>query len=500
MSENEYKNESYSDKKKRKKQREEAAEEAAIGKRKPPQDLAAERAVLSGITYSGLLRSMAFEQVEATWFYLPQHKLIFEAIYELWMAGKQIDGLVIKDKMHQKGTLIDAGGPEYLDEVLTSETSGVHLPQYIEMLSEMRIGRGLHYTSQEILADLHVGGRKASEVLEFASDRCLQISQATTKSEGKTTDQLFNEISQKMDDAKGDPTKKPFSITTGIPYLDHLLNGGFHNGEMIVVAARTSVGKTTTLINFNCSRITEAHRHEEKYTPYYLTLEMTQEQISEAHLANLSITNANLIQNKNFVDPNTGKFKEEEFDRVQRTIPTYKDKMGIIEMAPGVNTMQIRAKLKQLKSIYNIDIAFIDYLTLIRPMNPNSKRNTSEIIGDISRATKQTALELEIPIVIAAQLNRNVEDRSSNEPYLSDIRSSDAIAQDADVVLMPYEDDSEDGSIRIKVAKNRFGPTTKGNRCPRVTFNRECRRFEEFDKYRSPKEGEVEDAWAKTKV
>lgn len=466
-------------------QRDEASSEAQAGRRSPPHDATAERGVLAAITWSPTARSLAFEQLDERHFYLPQHQRIYNALDLLNQENREIDALVIKDKLKTLGTLDDAGGEAYVDEVLTTETSGLHIGEYIEILLNQTIARRLHHMAQEVLADVHAGGASPTAILDDVSGTLLQIAEDRSKDQNVYIDRPMDEIFNEMQQAARDGYFIKPSVTTGFPSLDKALDGGFKPGEFAVVAARPGIGKTTFMLNAIRGLIEKSRRDASETPIAIFSLEMTEKQLSENLLASISKTDARLIKTRTFFSDARNIRDQEAYDNVVGAITELRAKKLILQMAPGMNVRVLGSKLKRYIQNPGIKAAYIDYLQLMSPVKSSNSRQ--EDVAGMSTAMKRLALDLGIPIIVLSQLNRGPENRTSPEPQLADLRESGAIEQDADIVMMLYREEKDEALsnlVRVRIAKNRNGPTTSGNKNIKLSFRNAMFRLDEMaDEY-----------------
>ncbi len=466
-------------------QRDEAANEAVTGRRSPPHDAAAERSVLAAICWSPTARARAFEQLDERHFYLPQHQRIWNALDALNAENREIDALIIKDKLQIMGLLEDAGGEAFVDEVITTETSGLHIGEYIEILLNQNIARRLNYLALEVLADVQAGGALPTDILDGASQSLMEI--GVDRLEDKNVDlagpldRMFAEMQQAAKDGYWIVPAQP----THYPTLDKKLEGGFKPGEFIVVAARPGVGKSTFMLNMTRKiighgRIPDARDIYNRPPLGIWSLEMTEKQLTDNLVAAYSGVDARLVKNRTFFTDARNVRDVEAYANVLAAMGELKQHVVKLEMTPGLNVRKLGAQLKRYVRNPGIKVAFIDYLQLMTPVKPANSRQ--EDVAGISTALKRLALELNISIVVLSQLNRGPESRSSAEPHLSDLRESGAIEQDADVVMMLYREDRDSklNIVRVRIAKNRNGPTTVGDSNLQFKFNAQKYLMEEI--------------------
>lgn len=440
-------------------QRTEAAQDAIAGRLSPPHDPAAERGVLAAIAWSQPARALAFEQLQAHHFYLPQHQHIYEAEKAVYTAGGEMDAMILKNKLKMLGTLEEAGGEVYVDEVLTSETSGLHIGEYLDILQEQHVARALHRLSRETLADIHAGGAVPSDVLNSTATEVNVLLGLGKHQEPVTVYDVFR-------------TDVGRPIPTGYPTLDNILGGGFYPNQLIIIAARPSVGKSTFMKNIHrrmASRGVAAH---------VASIEETAEALFEKDLAAVSredyrkIVARQLKDTKGEIIWSIDDPKHTHLIEAAAEIHGWK---GQTEMCPTLSPNVWYSKMLRQRMLGQLDIGFVDYLQ--RMSDPATiklfRGVTHEIVGAYSTRLKTISQELAIPAVALAQLNRNVEGRGDNEPYIADLGESGQVERDADVIILLYRpnEENEHHNLIVKVAKQRHGPVTWGEHNLKFKFD-----------------------------
>lgn len=418
----------------------------------PPQSLDAERALLGAL----LLRPEAIHDVSDTIkggsFYAEKHRLIFEAMRDLVERGEPIDLLSLSSRLEAKGELERIGGRAYLAELSGTAPSPGNFAHYADLVARKHVMRALIDASYEITEAAYDEARDTTELLDDAEKKIYAIGNSSAAHKfvaiRDLTDGAFERIdklSQKEDGIRG--------IPTGFPELDNLL-GGLHPSDLIILAARPSVGKSSLMLDI--ARNT-AIRHGTSVGIF--SLEMSSEQLVDRMLSAESYVDSWKMR--------TGKVKEaEDFARIRDALETLSKAPIFIDDKPGNNILSMRAVARRLKREHGIGLIIVDYLQLMAPTNTKASDSMVQQVTEISRSLKQLARELEVPVIALSQLSRAVEQRGG-KPRLSDLRDSGSIEQDADVVMFIHREDkvnkdSDRPNIaEILIEKHRNGPTGK---------------------------------------
>jgi replicative DNA helicase len=434
-------------------------------KRVPPQSLDAEESVLGGILLDSHALDRVVELMSAEDFYRESHKKIFRAMLVLSERGEPIDLITLTDSLRSKGELQDVGGATYLAEMQEKIPSAANIAHYAKIVREKAILRGLINVCNEIAGRCYGSGQDdIDQFLDDAERLIYDVSEKRTRPAFiKMGDLIMDTI--KMVEQLYERKELVTGVPTGFLDLDSK-TAGLQPSDLIIVAARPSMGKTAFVLNV----AQYAALHANIPTAIF-SLEMSKEQLvmrllcSEARVDNAKVR--------------TGYLSERDFPRLAMAAGRLSDAPIYIDDTPGQNILEMRAKARRLKREANIGLLVIDYLQLMRGF---SQENRTQELSEISRSLKSLAKELNIPIVALSQLNRQVELRADKRPIMSDIRESGSIEQDADVIMFIYRDevykqDSQDeGIAEIIIGKQRNGPTGT----TRLTFRREYTRFENF--------------------
>jgi replicative DNA helicase len=414
--------------------------------RLPPQNLEAERGVLGSI----LLVNEAFDDVadrlQAHHFYNDANQRIYKAIQALYERSVRIDAVTLFEELKRTNELEHIGGDDYLVQVLESVPHAAHAKYYADIVRDRAIQRSLVYSCNEILTECFEGGKDTEDVLASAEQRIFSILEQQ-EHESKTNLQdilldAFDRIEKRCANV-GEVS----GLTTGFVDLDKQLNG-LQPTELVILAARPSMGKTALVCNIAVSAA-------EAGAPTILfSLEQSRLEIAERLLCMRAKVNGHRLR--------AGEVDPSEMDALMRTSQQLSELPVFIDDTPGRTMAQIGAICRRLKRRSGLALIIIDYLQLIEPEDKSAPREQQ--IALICRRLKFLTKEIEAPVVALAQLNRGVELREDKRPRLADLRESGSIEQDADVVMFlhrpeAYDPEDRRGEADLIIAKNRNGPT-----------------------------------------
>ena len=423
-----------------------AKNNAAEFERTPPQDVIAEQSVLGGMLLSKDAISDVVEILRERDFYRPAHELIYDAIVDLYGRGEPADPVTVSAELTKRGDLVRAGGAPYLHTLISSVPTAANAGYYAKIIRERAIMRRLVEAGTKIV---QLGYTDEGEVDDAVDQAQAEVYAVTERRESEDYVQLsellpaaYDEIEKISSGVAGEGVK------TGFKDLDALTNG-FHPGNMIVLAARPAVGKST--LGLDIARYASIHKRE---TSVIFSLEMSRSEITMRMLSAEARVPLNNIR--------SGQLGEEEWAKMARRMGEISDAPLFIDDSPNLSLMEIRAKSRRLKQRHDLKLIVIDYLQLMT----SGKRveNRQQEVSEFSRQLKLLAKELNVPVVAISQLNRSPEQRSDKKPMLSDLRESGSIEQDADVVILLHREDLYDsqnrsGEADLIVAKHRNGPT-----------------------------------------
>ena len=423
-----------------------ARNSAAEFERTPPQDVIAEQSVLGGMLLSKDAISDVVEILRERDFYRPAHELIYDAIIDLYGRGEPADPVTVSAELTKRGDLVRAGGAPYLHTLISSVPTAANAGYYAKIIRERAIMRRLVEAGTKIV---QLGYTDEGEVDDAVDQAQAEVFAVTERREADDYIQLSQLLPAALDEIeKISAGIVGQGVKTGFKDLDALTNG-FHPGNMIVLAARPAVGKST--LGLDIARYASIHKGE---TSVIFSLEMSRSEITMRMLSAEARVPLNNIR--------SGNLNEEEWSRMARRMGEISQAPMFIDDSPNLSLMEIRAKSRRLKQRHNLKLIVIDYLQLMT----SGKRveNRQQEVAEFSRQLKILAKELNVPIVAISQLNRSPEQRADKKPMLSDLRESGSIEQDADVVILLHREDLYDsqnrsGEADLIVAKHRNGPT-----------------------------------------
>jgi len=418
----------------------------------PPQSLESERALLGALLLKPDVLHDVADTVRPETFYAEKHRIIYEAMQELSDRGEPIDLLSLSERLTANGNLERIGGRAYLAELSASAPAPGNYAHYADLVGRKHVMRSLIDASYEITEAAYDEARDVTQTLDEAEKRIMEIG-------NKSAAHKFIAISEKLADAwdrMEELSKNKDSIRgipSGFPTLDTLLSG-FHKSDLIILAARPSMGKTSLALDIARNA---AVRHEVPVGIF--SLEMSSEQIVDRMLSAESYVDSWKMR--------TGAVHaEEDFSKIRDALENLSKAPIFIDDKPAQNILSMRAVARRLKRERGIGLLIVDYLQLMAPTNTKQSDSMVQQVTEISRSLKSLARELEVPVIALSQLSRAVEQRGG-KPRLSDLRDSGSIEQDADVVMFIHRDDKRNPDsdkpniAEILVEKHRNGPTGK---------------------------------------
>jgi replicative DNA helicase len=414
-----------------------------------PVSIEAEAAVLGSMILDRECIGQVVEQIDAESFSLPEHRHIFEAVVKLYEANSKIDLVLLRDELVHRDRLKAAGGVDYLVRVAESVPTAANVEYYIRIVKDKAMLRQLVRVSEEIHRQACDETGDVGEKLDAAEKQIFEVTEKKITGSAVAIKHLLTETFENIESRKGSHIT---GLSTGFTELNNLLCG-LHNGEMVIVAGRPSMGKTSFALN-----IAEHLGADENVSVAVFSLEMSRQQLVERILCSRAKVDSQGVRK--------GMISAEQHAELQRVGGELYEKPIFIDDTPGLTPLMLRAKCRRLKSQHNIQCVFLDYLQLMALGGQVESRQQE--ISAISRYFKALARELEIPVVVLSQLNRSPEGREDHRPRMSDLRESGSIEQDADVVLLLHREDyynkgkdnfEETNVAEVIVAKQRNGPT-----------------------------------------
>ena len=451
--------------------------------RRPPWSEEAEQAVLGAMLLDADAAMRAAEHVDDTMFYREGHRRLFRAMFAISERGGAVDPLTLADELDRRGELDAAGGREYLAFLLDAVPTVANVEYHARIVREKALMRRLIEVSTEIVGEAFEGRTTATDLLDLAEARIFSLGQSKERSGFSRIKELLWPAMEKLE-----LLARRESAITGVPSgfydLDHLTSG-FQPADLVIVAARPSMGKTALTLN-----IAQHAAIVAKTGVAFFSLEMSKESLVQRMLASEALIDAQSLRKG-------GRALDESMPRLAQAAGILSHAPIFIDDTPGITLLEMRAKARRLKAEHDIGLVMVDYLQLMS--GPSNSENRQQEVSQISRGLKGLAKELGVPVIALSQLSRAPEQRTGEDkgrPQLSDLRESGAIEQDADVILFIFrqevyaerdengrlKDSSLEGKAEIIVGKQRNGPTGH----VQLRFHKQYTRFDNFSSRQPP--------------
>lgn len=419
----------------------------------PPHSIEAEQSVLGGLLIDNSAWDRAGDLLTDADFYRYDHKLIYAAIGALINQSKPADVITVYERLESLGKAEEVNGLAYLNSLATSVPSAANLRRYAEIVRERAILRKLVAASDEIATNaFNPQGRPVATILDEAEGKIFKIGEegSRTKQGFQSMDKLVVDLLDRVTELHENGAEEVTGVRTGFYELDRM-TAGLQPGDLIVLAARPSMGKTAFALN-----IAENVSVNEGLPSVVFSMEMGAAQLALRMVGSLGRINQQNLR--------TGRLQDDEWGRLSEAVEKMKDVSLFIDETPGLNPAELRARARrQARQCGRLGLIVIDYLQLMSGSSSNEE-NRATVLGEISRGLKALAKELQCPVIALSQLNRSVETRTDKRPMMSDLRESGAIEQDADVIMFIYRDEyynkdsKEPGVAEIIIGKQRNGP------------------------------------------
>ncbi|MEU7528040.1 replicative DNA helicase [Saccharothrix sp. NPDC042600] len=418
--------------------------------RQPPQDLAAEQSVLGGMLLSKDAIADVVEVLAPNDFYRPAHQAIYDCVLDLYGRGEPADPITVSAELERRGELLRVGGAPYLHTLIATVPTAANASYYAEIVAEKAVLRRLVEAGTRIVQLGYNGaeGADVDEVVDRAQAAIYEVTERRTTEDYVALEELLQPTMDEID-AIASRGGSSLGIPTGFADLDELTNG-LHPGQMIIVAARPGVGKSTLGLDFARSA---SVKHG--LTSAFFSLEMSKTEIVMRMLS----AEARI----RLGDMRGGRMSDDDWTRLARRMSEISEAPLFIDDSPNLTMMEIRAKARRLKQRHDLRLVVVDYLQLMSSGKRSESRQQE--VSEFSRNLKLIAKELEVPVIAISQLNRGPEQRTDKRPQLSDLRESGSLEQDADMVILinrpdAWErDDPRAGEADLIIAKHRAGPT-----------------------------------------
>lgn len=421
------------------------------GVKQPPHSVEAEQSVLGGLMLDNNTWDAVSEVLLEEHFYRPTHRMIFRTMQKLVDGGSPLDVVTLSEELDRTGELEQAGGLEYLVSLARNTPSASNIRAYSEIVRDRSLLRQMISVANEISdSAFHPGGRAPEEVLNEAEQKIFQIAENRPNQGGpESVNPLLKRAVDRIDELFNNSDALT-GVTTGFDDLDDR-TGGLQKSDLVIVAARPSMGKTTFAMNLVENALMATER-----PVLVFSLEMPADQLVTRMLSSLGRINQTRVRN--------GQLEEDDWPKLTTAVNMLKNKPLFIDDQPGISPNEMRARARRIHREHgDLAMIMVDYLQLMTMKTGKVESRTQEI-SEISRSLKALAKEMSCPVVALSQLNRSLEQRPNKRPVNSDLRESGAIEQDADVIMFIYrdevynEDSPEKGVAEIIIGKQRNGP------------------------------------------
>jgi len=416
----------------------------------PPHSIEAEQSVLGGLLLESAAWDVVSDRLVDEDFYRHDHRLIYQAIRRVYDQAQPCDLITVAECLEQSEELDRAGGMAYLGLLAGGVASAVNIAAYADIVRERAIARHLIEVGSHIAeSGFHPQGRPIGELLDEAEGRVFEIAErgARARSGFASIKDLLPTVLERLDALYRSGVAMT-GVSTGFTDLDRMTSG-MHPAEMIIVAGRPSMGKTSFAMN-----MVESVAIRARQPVAVFSMEMPAEQLALRMISSLGRVDAHRVR--------TGQLHDDDWPRVTSAMALLGEASIFIDDTPSLSPLDLRARARRLKRQHGLGLIVVDYLQLMQV--PGARDNRVLEISEISRSLKALAKELSVPVIALSQLNRSLETRPNKRPVMSDLRESGAIEQDADVILFIYrdevynEDSADKGKAEIIIAKQRNGP------------------------------------------
>jgi replicative DNA helicase len=423
----------------------------------PPQFLEGERAVLGAILLDPAAADLVAQEIRPDHFYKSAHATIFQTMLELRNRGEPTDKLALVAELKRRGLLDATGGPVEIDALTSAVPTSANAPYYAKLVHEKALLRATLQALEESRREVFESRDRTEDVLDRIEKRLFQVTQKRVRSEAVGIGQVLHDTFALLAKQKAGETQ---GVPFGFSELDEMTHG-LHRGDLVIVAARPSMGKTTFALNILRNVCVGRPGAKAGHGAVFFSLEMPKVQIASNLLCSMAKVNSHKLRG--------GFISRDEEESLLHCAEILATQRIFIDDTPGLTTMELRGKARRLRAEGKIDCILIDYLQLMLGESWGGQKARHEVVAEISRTLKALARELEVPVVALAQLNRNVEDRPDHRPRMADLRESGSIEQDADVVILLHRDEyymskeraeaeQKTNRAQILVQKNRNGP------------------------------------------
>ncbi len=414
----------------------------------PPQQIEAEQSLLGGILIDNGGLPSALEILRGDEFYRDTHRIIFRSVLELFERNEPADLVTVADLLNQKDQLEAVGGASYLASLLESVPSASNVPVYARIVNEKALLRRLIQAANEMISWCYGGGKSLEDILDLAEAAIFSVTQNRIRSSYYPLKEIVKKSIEAIERFQ-EYREMVTGVSSHFKDLDRL-TAGFQPSDLIIIAARPSMGKTALALN-----IARNAAMDSGVPVGIFSLEMSKEQLVMRLLCSEARVDSHKIR--------SGFLSQQECTKLLMAAGSFSEVPMYIDDTPAISALELRAKARRMMADRGLGLVIVDYLQLMRGREGTERREQE--ISEISRSLKALAKELNIPVIALSQLNRKVEERHNKRPVLSDLRESGAIEQDADVIAFIYRDEvynpgtTDKGIAEISIGKQRNGPT-----------------------------------------
>ncbi len=436
--------------------------------RLPPHSLEGERCLLASMMLDKDVIGQAVQIIDREAFFQADHQVVYDVLVKLYEQNRPIDAVILCDELNKRQLLEEIGGQAYIGQILNTVPSSAHGEHYAKIVREKALLRQLIAASNDILRDSYAPHESAELVLDKAEKRIFEIASKKVSGSMQAMEEVMHEVFETIE------SRGQRGLETGFYELDDMMNG-LQNGEMVIVAARPSMGKTAFAMN-----LIEHISADSRQPTAVFSLEMSKQQLAQRMLCSRGAIDAHKLRK--------GMLQAHEYAHLANVVGELAKAPIWVDDSPGLTPLELRAKARRLKLQHDVKCVMIDYMQLMD--NPGVESRQQQI-SEISRGIKAVARELNVPVIALSQLNRGSENRDGHRPRMSDLRESGSIEQDADVVMLLHREDyykmsepdfQPDNIAEIIIAKQRNGPTGT----VKLTFLNKATRFENLSTQADP--------------
>ena len=436
----------------------------------PPQNIDAEVSLLGAVLIDEDVLTRVSDVIHVDDFYDKRHTAIFGGMLKLYESHRPVDLLTLSDELKKKDELDMVGGMDYLTELTNMVPTAAHAEDYAEIITQKAMRRRLIKVAGEIAEMGYIEEEQVGELLEKAEAEIFSVSDKSLRNDLVSLEQILGESFDRLDELHKNKGQIR-GIPTGWRDLDNM-TAGLQRSDLVVLAARPAMGKTTLVTNLAYNVASKA-----KQAVLFFSLEMSKEQLVDRMLADAAGVDSWNIR--------TGNLTDEDFEKLSNAMGEMAEAPIFIDDTPGVSVLEMRTKARRQAHAQPLGLIIVDYLQLMQGSGNRNSDNRVQEVSEISRGLKLIARELNVPVVALSQLSRSVESRNPQIPQLADLRESGSIEQDADIVMFIYREqyykpETERQNITdLIIAKHRNGPVGKVE----LYFHPERLKFVTLDKY-----------------